>query len=74
MKDTGKHLKDFETVRNKILWSNEAKIELCGLNSKRHVWKKPDTFHPIYPNGEASCCGSVFQRQGQGDWSGVRES
>ncbi len=34
-----KHLKDPQTMRNKILWSDETKIELFGLNSKRHVWK-----------------------------------
>uniref|UniRef100_A0A9J7XQS3 Tc1-like transposase DDE domain-containing protein n=1 Tax=Cyprinus carpio carpio TaxID=630221 RepID=A0A9J7XQS3_CYPCA len=30
-------------VRNKILWSDETKIELFGLNSKRYVWRKPGT-------------------------------
>ncbi|XP_070982197.1 receptor-interacting serine/threonine-protein kinase 4-like [Oncorhynchus clarkii lewisi] len=25
-------------MRNKILWSDETKIELFGLNAKRHVW------------------------------------
>jgi hypothetical protein len=29
------------TMRNKILWSDETKIELFGLNAKRHVWSKP---------------------------------
>ena len=27
-------------MRNKILWSDETKVELFGLNAKRHVWKK----------------------------------
>ena len=36
-----RHLEDFQTVRYKILLSNEAKIELFGLDSKRHVWRKP---------------------------------
>ena len=44
-----KHLKDSQTVRNKILWSDETKIELFGLNSKRHVWRKPGTAHHL-PN------------------------
>ncbi|KAG2465666.1 TCB1 transposase, partial [Polypterus senegalus] len=35
-----KHLKDSQTVRNKILWSDETKIEL-----RRHVWRKPGTAH-----------------------------
>ena len=30
-------------MRNKILWSDETKIELFGLNAKCHVWKKPGT-------------------------------
>jgi hypothetical protein len=30
-------------MRNKILWSGETKIELFGLNAKRHVWRKPGT-------------------------------
>ena len=34
---TKRHLKDFQTMRNKILWSDETKIELFGLNAKRHV-------------------------------------
>jgi hypothetical protein len=30
-------------MRNKILWSDESRVELFGLNVKRHVWKKPGT-------------------------------
>ena len=51
VKDTGKptlslktkHLKDPQTVRNKILRSDETKIQLFGLNSKHHDWRKPGT-------------------------------
>ena len=28
-------------MRNKILWSVETKIELFGLNAKRHIWHHP---------------------------------
>ena len=28
-----KHMKDSQTMRNKILWSDETKIELFGVNS-----------------------------------------
>ena len=28
-----------------ILWSDEMKIELFGLNSKRYLWRKPSTAH-----------------------------
>ena len=31
-----RHLKDSNTMRNKILWSEETKIELFGLNAKGH--------------------------------------
>ena len=42
-----RHLKDSQTVRNKILWSNETKIELFGLNATRHVWRKPGSAHHL---------------------------
>ncbi|KAG2464862.1 TC1A transposase, partial [Polypterus senegalus] len=40
-----RHLKDSQTMRNKILWSDETKIELFGVNARRHVWRKPGTAH-----------------------------
>ena len=30
-------------MRNKIIWSDETKIELFGLIAKRHIWRKPVT-------------------------------
>lgn len=36
---------DSETKWKKILWSDETKIELFGLNAKRYVWRKPNTAH-----------------------------
>jgi uncharacterized protein (DUF2342 family) len=48
------HLKDFQTMRNKILWSDETKIELFGLNAKRHVWRKPDTIPTVKHGGGGS--------------------
>ena len=41
------HLNDSQTMRNKILCSDEAKIKLFGLNAKRHVWRKPGTAHHL---------------------------
>ena len=32
-----------QTMRNKILWSDETKIEQFGPNAKHHVWRKPGT-------------------------------
>ena len=40
-----KHLDDSAAMWKKILWSDETKIELFGLNSKRYVWRKPNTAH-----------------------------
>ena len=34
-------------MRNKILWSDETKIELFGLNAKHHIWRKQGTFHHL---------------------------
>ena len=39
--------KDSQTMRNKILWSDETKIEHFGLNAKRHVLRKPDTIPTV---------------------------
>uniref|UniRef100_A0AAZ3P8E5 Transposase n=1 Tax=Oncorhynchus tshawytscha TaxID=74940 RepID=A0AAZ3P8E5_ONCTS len=39
--------KDFQTMRNKILCSDETMIELFGLNAKRHVWRKPGTIPTV---------------------------
>ena len=38
---------------NKILWYNETKIELFGLNTKLHVWRKHGTI-PIVTHGGGS--------------------
>ncbi|XDV46981.1 hypothetical protein PO909_016757 [Leuciscus waleckii] len=47
---SARHMKarmEFKMVINKILWSDETKIELFGLNSKRYVWRKPGTAHHL---------------------------
>ena len=38
-------------MRNKILWSDETKIELFGQNSKRHAWRKPGTIPTVKSGG-----------------------
>jgi hypothetical protein len=43
-------------MRNKILWSDEIKIELFGLNAKRHVWRKPGSIPTVKQGG-----GSIMQ-------------
>ena len=44
-------LKDSQTMRNKILWSDKTKIELFGLNAKCHVWRKPGTIPTVKHGG-----------------------
>jgi hypothetical protein len=51
-----RHLKDSQTMRNNILWFDETKIELFGLNAKRHIWMKPGTI-PTVKHG----CGRITQ-------------
>ncbi len=34
------HLNNSEENWVKVLWSDETKIELFGINSARHVWKR----------------------------------
>ena len=41
-------------MRNKILWSNETKIELFGLNSTCHDWRKPGNTIPMVKHGGGS--------------------
>ena len=41
------YLKDSQIMTNKILWSDETKIEIFVLNAKSHVWRKPCTAHHL---------------------------
>ena len=38
-------------MRNKILWSDVTKIELFGLNSKHHIWRKLGTIPTVKHGG-----------------------
>ena len=38
-------------MRNKILWSDETKIELFGLDAKHHIWRKPGTIPTVKHGG-----------------------
>ena len=38
-------------MRNKMLWSDENKIELFGLNAKHHVWRNPGTIATVKHGG-----------------------
>ncbi|KAI4891988.1 hypothetical protein NFI96_034203 [Prochilodus magdalenae] len=47
LKFANDHLNDPEEEWEKVMWSDETKIELFGLNSTRHVWRKTnDEYNP----------------------------
>jgi hypothetical protein len=57
-------------MRNKILWSDETKIELVVLNAKRHVWRKPGTISTVkHGDGSIMLCGCF---SAAGTWRLVR--
>ena len=60
-----KHLKNSQTMRNKILWSDETKMELFGLNAKHHVWRKPGTI-PTAKHGGGNMLWGRFSVTGTG--------
>ena len=52
LKFAKEHLVDLEEAWEKVMWSDETKIELFGINSTRRVWRKrnaeynPKIYHP----------------------------
>ncbi|KAI3356592.1 hypothetical protein L3Q82_017789 [Scortum barcoo] len=47
LKFANDHLDDPEEAWEKVMWSDETKIELFGINSTHRVWrKKKDEYHP----------------------------
>jgi hypothetical protein len=61
-----RHLKDSQTMTNKILWSDETKIELFGLNAKHHVWRKPGTIPTVKHGGGSIMLWGRFLAAGTG--------
>jgi hypothetical protein len=53
-------------MRNKILWSNKTKIELFGLNAKRHNWKKPGTIPTVKHGGGSIMLWECFSMAASG--------
>jgi hypothetical protein len=53
-------------MRNKIIWSDEAKIELFGFNSKRHIWGKPGTIPTVKHGGGSIMLWGCFSAVGTG--------
>ena len=60
------HLKDSQTRSNKILWSDETKIEFFGLNAKRHIWRKPGTIPTVKHGGGSTMLRGSFSVAGTG--------
>uniref|UniRef100_A0A8K9UDX3 Transposase n=1 Tax=Oncorhynchus mykiss TaxID=8022 RepID=A0A8K9UDX3_ONCMY len=46
LKFANDHLDDPKEEWEQVMWSDETKIELFGLNSTRHVWRKKDEYNP----------------------------
>ncbi len=75
-----KHLKDSKMVTNKILWSDETRYNflalilsgMCGENQALLI-TCPIQSQQWSMVVAASCCGGVFQLQGQDDWLQSRE-
>ena len=61
-----RHLKDSQTMRNKILRSDETKIELFGLNTKCHVWRKPGNIPTVKHGGGSIMLRACFSAAGTG--------
>ena len=53
-------------MRNKILWSDETKIEIFVLNSKHHVWRKPGTIPTVKHGGGSIMLRGCFSAAGTG--------
>ena len=51
-----------QSRRQKILWSNEMKIELFGLNAKHYIQRKPSTAH--HPSNTIPTIPTMLHRGG----------
>ena len=61
-----RHLKDSQTMRNKILWNDENKTEHLGLNAKCHIWSKPGTITTVKDDGGSIMLWGCFSAAGTG--------
>ena len=51
-------------MRNMILWSDETKMKLFGLNAKRHVWRKPGIIPMVKHGGDSIMLWECFSAAG----------
>jgi hypothetical protein len=66
-----RHLKDSQ--RKKILWSDETNIELFGLNTKRHSWRKPGSSIMLWGCSSAAGTGRLVRIEGKMNRAKYRE-
>ena len=73
LKFAKEHLDDPEVAWEKVMWSNETKIELFGINSTRHVWRKrnaeynpKNTIHTVKHGGGNRMLSGCFSAKGTG--------
>ena len=67
-----RHLKDSQTMRNKILWADETKIELFGLNAKNYVWRN-GTIPTVKHGGGSIMLWGCFSAAGTGSLVRIEE-
>ena len=53
-------------MTNKILWSDETKINLFGLNAKCHIWRIPGTIPTVKHGGGSIMLWGRFSVTGTG--------
>jgi hypothetical protein len=49
---------------NNILWYDETRMELAGLNAKFHIWRKPDTILTVKHGGDSIMLWGCFSTAG----------
>jgi hypothetical protein len=58
--------KESQTMSNKIPWSDETKIELFGLSTKCHIWRKLGTIPTVKHGGGSIMLWGCFSVAGTG--------
>ena len=53
-------------MRNKILWSDETKIQVFGLSANRHIWRKPGPTPSVKHGGGSIMLWGCFLVAGTG--------